>query len=88
MKITLAHFINLIQQKHCITPPRFPQSLDDQPGSASDVRAAMASDLGLVTHAAEGDTLEGSVERTCNGLPEGSFSSAWGADEAVRGAGG
>jgi len=83
MKITLSHFINLIQQQHRIRPPRLSQCLHYQPRAAGDVSTAVAPYFCFVTHATERDALEWAVEGTGDGLAEGGFACAWGADEAV-----
>src|SRR5207244_2517045 len=58
------------------------QTLDDLPGQRTDVRAAVAADLRLVTHAAERDAMELAAERAGDRFAERRLADARRADEA------
>jgi hypothetical protein len=58
----------------------------DAAGERADVGAAVAADLGLVAHAAEGDAHEGAARRVGDRLPERGLADAGRAREAQDGA--
>src|SRR5271169_1366669 len=47
------HLIDLIEQQHGIARTGLAHALDDLAGKGADVRAAMATNLGLVAHATD-----------------------------------
>ena len=58
----LPHLIDLIEQKYWIIGLDLLEGGDDDAGHGADVCAAMSADFGLVTHAAQGDSVEFAVE--------------------------
>jgi len=71
------------QQQNNIRPARLPQRLHNQPRPTRHIRPPVSPDLRLVAYPAQGYALERPVERLGDGLPQGGFAGARGADEAV-----
>jgi hypothetical protein len=62
--------VDLVQQEHGVAAARAAQALDDAPRHGADVRAAVAADLGLVAHTAQGHAHEAAAERAGDGAAE------------------
>ena len=65
-----AELVDLVQHEHRVHRAGLFERLHDAAGNGADVGAAMAADLGLVTHAAERDAHELAVHRARDRLPE------------------
>src|SRR5207247_9040856 len=59
-----AELVDLIEHENRVPGARAPQALEDLTGQGADVGPAVAAELRLVTHSAEGDAVELAPERT------------------------
>ena len=64
------HLVDLVQQEEGVGRLRLLHRLDDLAGHGADVGAAVAADLGLVAHAAQGDPDELAAGRLGDGLAQ------------------
>src|SRR5439155_20517269 len=69
-------FIDLVQHKDWIACLRARDGLDNTAWHGADVRTAMPTDLGLVTHATHAHTCELAPQGTGDTLPETGFANA------------
>ena len=76
------HLVDLVEQEDRVRGTRLLQTLDDLAGERADVGPAMAPDLGLVAHAAEGDAHEVAARRAGDRLAERGLADAGRSDEA------
>ena len=82
-----ADLVDLVEQDDRVHGPGLLQGPDDAAGLGADVGAAVATDLGLVAHAAEGDADELAAEGAGDRLAERRLADAGRADEGEDGAG-
>ena len=65
-----AELVDLVEHEDRVLGTRAPQALEDLSGQRADVGPAVAADLRLVTHSAEGDAVELAPERAGDRAPE------------------
>ena len=80
------HLVDFVEQEQRIVHGGLRHVLHDLAGHGADVRAAMAADLGLVTHAAERHAHELAVRGARDALAERGLADARRTDEAQDGA--
>ncbi len=85
--VVAADLVDLVQQHDRVHRTGFADGADDATGQRADVGAPVAADLGLVAHAAQGDTDELAAERTRNRLAQRGLADAGRADEREHRAG-
>ena len=78
----IAQFVELVQDEHRIARARTPQGLDNPPGQRTDIRAAVAADLGFVAHSAQAHVHELAAERSGDRLAETGLADTWRPDQA------
>ena len=78
----MAELVDLVEHEHRVVRAGLLHALDDAPRERADVGAAVAADLGLVAHAAQGDAHELAPQRARDGLAERGLADAGRADEA------
>ena len=83
-----AHLVDLVDQEHRVHRLGVAQRADDRAGHRTDVRAAVAADLGLVADAADREPRELPPERARDRLAERGLADAGRPDEAEDLAGG
>ena len=67
------HLVHLIQHEHRIVGTGPSQALDDAAGHGSHIGAAVAPDLGLVAHPAQGDAAELAAHAAGDGAAQAGF---------------
>ena len=65
-----AHLVDLVEQHDGVHRPRLADGAHDAAGQRTDIGTPMTADLGLIAHAAEGDTNELAAQRACHALTE------------------
>ena len=81
-----AELVDLVQHDDRVHGPRLAQRPDQPAGLGADVGAAVAADLGLVAHAAQGDPHELASEGAGHRLAQRGLAHAGGADQGQDGA--
>src|SRR3954453_21574538 len=76
------HLVELVDHQQGVVRAGVAHGADDRPRHSTDVRAAVAADLRLVAHAADGDALERAPERARDRLAQRRLADAGRADEA------
>ena len=82
-----AHLVDLVDQQHRVHRLGVAERADDRAGHCADVRAPMAPDLRLVSHAADRQPRELASDRARDRLPERRLADAGRPDEAQDRAG-
>ncbi len=77
--------VHLVQHENGVPAARAPQSLHDLTGERADVRPPMTTDLRLVAHAAQRDTMELASQRTSDRTAERRLANAGRSHEAEDG---
>ena len=81
-----AQLVHLVQHDDRVAGPGLLDGLDDAAGHGADIGAAVAADLGLVMHAAQGQALEMTAQGPGDGAAQRGLAHAWRAGEAEDGA--
>ena len=76
-----AELIDLVEDQQRIAGAAFADRVDDAAGHRGDIGAAVAADLSLVTHTAQGDAMALSADRLTDGGRDGGFADAGRADQ-------
>ena len=80
-----AHLVHFVQAEDRIVGFGLSQGLDDLPGKRADIGAAMAADLGLVPHSAQGKPDKIAPRGPGNGFGQGGLAHARRTDKAEDG---
>ena len=77
-----ADLIQFIQQNYRVAAFGAAQRLNDAPGKRANVSPAVAANLGLIPHAAEGDSRKFTAQRVGHTTPQGSLADTGRPDQA------